>query len=145
MRNEVVEQLKLFSSQLTPYKIEFIALGFFYLNLNELSTFVFSVVMYVHNCVWTDEKLRIYKLVKISIYNIFTKLFLQCEYMSTRSAKKFIYLLFHVCVLYEKKINVIVTVRRSRIFMFWTLFRYSYNLIEGWPHLVLLTTSLSTL
>jgi len=39
-----VEQLQLFSSQLTVYKIEFTALGFFSVNLNGLSTFVFSVV-----------------------------------------------------------------------------------------------------
>jgi len=51
VRNEVVEELKLFSSQLTLYKIEFIALGFLSVKVKELSTFVFSVVRYVHNCV----------------------------------------------------------------------------------------------
>jgi hypothetical protein len=47
VRNEVVEQLKLFSSQLTVCKIEFKALEFFSLNLNDLSAFQFSVVMYI--------------------------------------------------------------------------------------------------
>jgi hypothetical protein len=45
--NEVLEKVKLFSSQLTFHKIEFTVLGFFSVNLNELSTFVFSVVRYI--------------------------------------------------------------------------------------------------
>ena len=47
VRNEVVEQLKLFSSQLTVCKIEFTALEFFFVNLKDLSAFVFSVVRYI--------------------------------------------------------------------------------------------------
>jgi len=44
LRNEVVEQLQMFSSQLTVYKIEFTALGIFSFNPIELSIFVISVV-----------------------------------------------------------------------------------------------------
>jgi hypothetical protein len=47
VRNEVAEQLILLSSQLTVYKIEFTDLGFFCVNLKELSTFVFSVVTHI--------------------------------------------------------------------------------------------------
>jgi len=47
VRNEVVKRLKLFFSQLTVCKIEFTALGFFSVNLKDLSAFVFSVVTYI--------------------------------------------------------------------------------------------------
>ena len=47
VRNEVVKRLKLFFSQLTVCKIEFTALEFFFVNLKDLSAFVFSVVRYI--------------------------------------------------------------------------------------------------
>jgi hypothetical protein len=47
VRNEVLEQLKLFSCQLTVNKIHFTAFGFFSVNLKTLSTFVASVLTYI--------------------------------------------------------------------------------------------------
>jgi hypothetical protein len=47
IRPETLEQLKLFSAQLTVNRIEFTAFGFFTLNLSTLSTFTASVMTYV--------------------------------------------------------------------------------------------------
>ena len=47
VRHEVLEQLKLFSSQLAVNKIDFTAFGFFSVNLKNLSTFVASVMTYI--------------------------------------------------------------------------------------------------
>jgi hypothetical protein len=47
VRTEILEQLKLFSTQLTVNRIEFSAFGFFTLNLSTLSTFIVSVITYI--------------------------------------------------------------------------------------------------
>jgi hypothetical protein len=47
IRPETLEQLKVFSAQLTVNRIEFTAFGFFTLNLSTLSTFTASVMTYV--------------------------------------------------------------------------------------------------
>ncbi|KDR17647.1 hypothetical protein L798_08354 [Zootermopsis nevadensis] len=47
LRTETLEQLKLFSTQLTVNRIEFSAFGFFTLNLSTLSTFLVSVITYI--------------------------------------------------------------------------------------------------
>jgi hypothetical protein len=47
VRTEILEQLKMFSTQLTVNRIEFTAFGFFTLNLSTLSTFIASVITYI--------------------------------------------------------------------------------------------------
>jgi hypothetical protein len=47
VKSEVLEQLKLFSVQLTVNRIEFSAFGFFTVNLSTLSAFVVSVITYI--------------------------------------------------------------------------------------------------
>jgi hypothetical protein len=47
IRRETLEQLKLFSTQLTVNAIKFTAFGFFTLSLSTLSTFIASVITYI--------------------------------------------------------------------------------------------------
>jgi hypothetical protein len=47
VRTEILEQLKMFSTQLTVNRIEFTAFGFFTLNLSTLSTCIASVITYI--------------------------------------------------------------------------------------------------